>query len=93
MCSKYVYWSGDAACNTTMGDKMRGKKETSIHKDPAFIKIYVPITHDEETELDVWDVDFAYNEFANAIKEFENDNDMRYDEWNSKQRDYMNDQR
>tara|TARA_R100000995_G_scaffold82441_1_gene56381 strand:- start:1589 stop:1819 length:231 start_codon:yes stop_codon:yes gene_type:complete len=76
-----------------MGDKMRGNKETSIHKDPAFIKVYVPITHDEETGLDVWDVDFAYNEFGNAIKEFENDNDMRYDAWNDKQRDYMNDQR
>jgi hypothetical protein len=74
-----------------MGNKMNDT--ISKKSDPAFIKIYVPIAHDEETELDVWDVDFAYNEFANAIKEFENDNDMRYDAWNSKQRDYMNDQR
>jgi len=65
----------------------------SKKSDPAFIKIYIPVAHDEETEIDVWDVDFAYNEFANAIKEFENDNDMRYDAWNDKQRDYMNDQR
>tara|TARA_A100001201_G_scaffold35307_1_gene37404 strand:- start:418 stop:606 length:189 start_codon:yes stop_codon:yes gene_type:complete len=57
------------------------------------IKVLVPVTHDEETGLDMWDTQFAYDAFANAIAELENDNDMRLDAWNDKQRDYANDQR
>jgi|TARA_R100001443_G_scaffold48782_1_gene61190 hypothetical protein len=57
------------------------------------ITIDIPITHDEEMGVDLFDIQFAFDMFSNLMQEFEIYNDMIVEGWNDKQRDYANDSR
>jgi hypothetical protein len=53
------------------------------------ITINIPITHDDNRGIDIYDIEFAYNEFNTLIASFENYNDMLIENWNEKQTDYL----
>jgi len=57
------------------------------------ITIDIPITHDEEMGVDLFDIKFAFDMFSNLMTEYETYNDMIVEGWNDKQRDYANDSR
>ena len=61
-------------------------------KDKRII-IDIPVTHDEEKGVDLFDIRFAYDMFHNLMTEYETYNDMIVEGWNDKQKDYADDSR
>ena len=57
------------------------------------IVVDIPVTHDEEKGVDLFDIRFAYDMFHKLMTEYETYNDMIVEGWNDKQRDYANDSR
>lgn len=57
------------------------------------ITIVVNWSRDEEKDVDIYDTDYAREQFEDAIEDYETYNDMIIEGWNDKQRDYANDQR
>jgi hypothetical protein len=57
------------------------------------ITIVVNWSRDEEKGVDIYDTEYAREQFEDAIEDYETYNDMIIEGWNEEQRDYMNDQR